>query len=48
MKPNEFITAMLSFSHGLAVKQKILGSELSQKSARTLIQSLFDHLISVA
>jgi AcrR family transcriptional regulator len=46
MKPNEFITAMLSFSHGLAVKQKILGAELSQKSTRTLIQSLFDHLIS--
>ncbi len=47
MKPNEVITAMLSFSHGLAVKQKILGTELSQKSTRTLIQSFFDHLISV-
>jgi AcrR family transcriptional regulator len=47
MKPNEAITAMLSFSHGLAVKQRILGTELSQKSTRTLIQSFFDHLISV-
>lgn len=45
VKPNEFITAMLSFSHGLAVKQKILGPELSQKSTRTLIH-LFDHFIS--
>jgi AcrR family transcriptional regulator len=48
LKPNEFITAMLSLSHGLAVNQKILGPELSQKSTRTLIQSLFDHLISAA
>ncbi len=48
LKPNAFITAMLSLSHGLAVNQKILGPELSQKSTRTLIQSLFDHLISAA
>jgi mannose-6-phosphate isomerase class I len=48
MKPNEFIAAMLSFPHGLAVKQKILGTELSQKSTRTLIFDFFDRLISVA
>jgi hypothetical protein len=29
-----------------AVTQKILGAKLSQKSTRSLIQSLFDHLMS--
>jgi AcrR family transcriptional regulator len=48
LKPNEFVTAMLSLSHGLAVNQKILGAELSQRSTRALIRSLFDHLISAA
>jgi hypothetical protein len=38
---------MLSFSLGLAINQKLLGSELSQRSTRALIQSLFDDLISV-
>jgi AcrR family transcriptional regulator len=46
MKSNDFLTAMLSFSHGLAVKQKILGAELSQKSTRTLILDFFDRMIS--
>jgi hypothetical protein len=46
MKPSEFIMAMLSFSLGLAVNQKLLGAELSQRSTRALIQSLFDDLIS--
>jgi AcrR family transcriptional regulator len=46
LKPGEFIMAMLSFSLGLAVNQKILGTELSQRSTRALIQSLFDDLIS--
>ena len=48
LKPADFIMAMLVFSHGLAVNQRILGIELPQKSTRILIQSLFDHLISVA
>ena len=48
MKSNDFLTAMLSFSHGLAVKQKILGAELSQKSTRTLILDFFDRMISEA
>jgi AcrR family transcriptional regulator len=48
LKPDDFIMAMLAFSHGLAVNQKILGIKLPQKSTRILIQSLFDHLISVA
>lgn len=46
MKPDDFIMAMLVFSHGLAVNQKILGIELPQKSTRILIQGLFDLLIS--
>ena len=46
LKPDEFVMVMLNLSHGLAVTQKILGAELSQKSTRSLIQSLFDHLMS--
>jgi hypothetical protein len=38
--------AMLAFSLGMAVNQKLLGDELSQRSTRMLIQSLFDELIS--
>jgi hypothetical protein len=37
---------MLNLAHGLAVTQKILGAELSEKNTRSLIQSLFDHLMS--
>ena len=48
LKPDDFIMVMLNLAHGLAVTQKILGPELSQKNTRTLIQSLFDHLISAA
>lgn len=46
LKPDDFIMVMLNLAHGLAVTQKILGTELSQKSIRSLIQSLFDHLMS--
>ena len=46
LKPDDFIMVMLNLAHGLAVTQKILGEELSQKSTRSLIQSLFDHLMS--
>jgi AcrR family transcriptional regulator len=48
LKPDDFITVIINLAHGLAVTQRILGAELSQKSTRTLIQSLFDHLISSA
>ena len=48
LKPDDFIMVMLNLAHGLAVTQKILGTELSQKSTRGLIQSLFDHLMSSA
>lgn len=46
LKPDEFILVMHNLAHGLAVTQKILGAELSPKSTRSLIQSLFDRLIS--
>jgi TetR/AcrR family transcriptional regulator, transcriptional repressor of aconitase len=46
LTPDEFMTVMINLSHGLAVTQRILGAELSQKSTRNLIQSLFDGLIS--
>ena len=48
LKPDDFIMVMINLAHGLAVTQRILGAEFSQKSTRTLIQSLFDHLISSA
>jgi AcrR family transcriptional regulator len=46
LKPDEFITVMINLAHGLAVTQRILGPELSQKSTRSSVYSLFDHLIS--
>jgi len=46
LKPDDFITVIINLAHGLAVTQRILGAELSQKSTRSLIQSLFDRLIS--
>ena len=48
LTPDEFITVIINLAHGLAVTQRILGAELSQKSTRSLIQSLFDRLISSA
>jgi AcrR family transcriptional regulator len=46
LKPDDFIMVMLNLAHGLAVTQKILGAELSEKNTRSLIQSLFDQLMS--
>ncbi len=46
MKPDEFVLAMMSFSLGMAVHQKILGKELSLQCARRLIESLFDELVT--
>ena len=46
LKPDDFITVMHNLAHGLAVTQKILSKEISQKSIRSLIRSLFDHLMS--
>jgi AcrR family transcriptional regulator len=46
LTPDEFMTVMMNLAHGLAVTQRILGAELTQKSTRALIQTLFDRLIS--
>ena len=46
LTPDDFITVIINLAHGLAVTQRILGAELSQKSTRSLIQALFDRLIS--
>jgi AcrR family transcriptional regulator len=48
LMPDDFITVIINLAHGLAVTQRILGAEQSQRSTRNLIQSLFDHLISSA
>src|SRR3984957_1991667 len=48
LKPDDFITIIINLAHGLALTQRILGAELSQKSTQSLIQSLIDHLISSA
>ena len=45
-KPEDFITVIINLAHGLAVTQRILGPELSQKNTRDLVHSLFDDLIS--
>jgi AcrR family transcriptional regulator len=46
LKPDDLSMVILNLAHGLAVTQKILGPELSQKNTRTLIRSLFDLLVS--
>jgi AcrR family transcriptional regulator len=46
LPPNEFLMAMLSFAHGMAVSQRLLGSELSVKGTRKLICSIFDRLLT--
>jgi TetR/AcrR family transcriptional regulator, transcriptional repressor of aconitase len=46
LRPREFVVVMLNLAHGLAVTQKIHGSELLQRNTRVLIRTLFDHLIS--
>ena len=46
LKPDDLSMVMLNLAHGLAVTQRILGPDLSQKNTRILIQSLFDLLVS--
>jgi TetR/AcrR family transcriptional regulator, transcriptional repressor of aconitase len=48
LTPDDFIMVIINLAQGLAVTQRILGAELSQKNTQTLIQSLIDHLISSA
>jgi AcrR family transcriptional regulator len=45
LKPDDFITVIINLAHGLALTQRILGAEMSQKSTRSLILSLFDQLL---
>lgn len=46
LKPADLLTTMISFSQGLAVNQRLLGSELADNSARKLVWTVFDHFIS--
>jgi AcrR family transcriptional regulator len=46
LPPNEFLMAMLGFAHGMAVNQRLLGSEISVKGTRKLIGSVFDRLLT--
>ena len=46
LSPDNFITVIINLAHDLAVTQRILGAELSQKSTGSLVQSLFDHLLT--
>jgi hypothetical protein len=48
LTPDDFIMVIINLAHGLALTQRILGAELSQKSTQSLIQSLIGHLISSA
>jgi AcrR family transcriptional regulator len=47
LPPHETVMAILTFSHGLAVKQRILGADLPPATSRALIGAFFDLLISV-
>lgn len=47
LTPSDFVLAMTSFSHGLAMRQRVLGSHLPEKTTRKLIGEMFDTLISV-
>jgi TetR/AcrR family transcriptional regulator, transcriptional repressor of aconitase len=45
LEPNDFLLTMLNFTQGMAVSQRLLGSELSQKGIRNLIRAVFDQLV---
>ena len=44
--PSQFVLAMSSFAHGLAMRHRLLGSQLPENLTRGLIGELFDSLIS--
>lgn len=46
LRPDEFVMAMLTFSLGMGVNQKLFGKELSSRCARRLIELLFNELIA--
>lgn len=45
MDPGNFIIALGSFSHGLATRQRLLGSRLPEATTRKLVGEMFDSLI---
>jgi AcrR family transcriptional regulator len=47
MKPNDLLLTMLSLAQGLAVNQRLLGTELRTRSVRQLIHSVFDQLVTL-
>jgi len=46
LQPNEFLVAMLSFTHGIALNQRLLKSDLSQKSTRKVIGAVVNRLLT--
>lgn len=47
LSPSNFVFAMSSFAHGLAMRQRALGSHLRERETRKLIGEMFDHLIQI-
>lgn len=47
LAPSDFVLAMSSFSHGLAMRQRVIGSHLPEKTTRKLIGEMFDTLIGL-
>jgi AcrR family transcriptional regulator len=45
MSAHDVVVALITFSYGMAVKQKILGTSLPQKTTRTLIESCVGFLV---
>ncbi|RXH54746.1 Transcriptional regulator, TetR family [Granulicella sibirica] len=45
MSPSNFVLAMSSFAHGLALRQRVVGSQPSERTTRKLIGEVFDTLI---
>jgi AcrR family transcriptional regulator len=46
LKANEFLLAMLAFSQGLTVNQRLLGAELPSSSAKKVIYAIFNTLVT--
>lgn len=45
MEPQNFVLAISSFAHGLAIRQYLLGATLPEKTTRRLVGEMFDSLI---
>jgi AcrR family transcriptional regulator len=46
METDDFILAMMSFTHGLATKQALLGSLIRAETTRKMVLSMFDAVVS--